>query len=67
MSDEATTATRENTESHEDELRTCLNGVLDQLNRLQVHARSPDKAKWARLQTKAHQLINSIDRVLQAT
>lgn len=64
MSDPTTEATRANDSIHRDELKAGLLAVLDALTRMQQHARTTDKAKWQRLQTRAHRLNNACDRVL---
>lgn len=67
MSDATTEATRANDQVHREDLKTAVTAVIDHLTRLQLHARGPDKDKWARLQTKAHRFMNACDRVLTAT
>ena len=64
MTDIVTLKTREDIQVHVDDLRDAMTKTLDALTRLQQHARGPEKAKWQRVSTKAHRLINTVDRVL---
>lgn len=65
--DAVTEATRDNVGPHLEKLDAALTEVLNELAALQRHARRTEKPKWARLQTKAHRLINDLDRVRTGT